>query len=92
MQGGVAGGKHLGRNQGQEGHHQATDRGAGPMVWVVDPPTGRLEPRPVSIRALQQDTTLVTGLRDGERVVALGVQKLDPAARVRIADTRPSGT
>ena len=69
-----------------------TDRGAGPMVWVVDPPTGRLEPRPVTIRALQQDTTLVTGLRDGERVVALGVQKLDPAARVRIADTRPSGT
>ena len=69
-----------------------TDRGAGPMVWVVDPPTGRLEPRPVSIRALQQDTTLVTGLREGERVVALGVQKLDPAARVRIADMRPSGT
>ncbi len=69
-----------------------TDRGAGPMVWIVDPPTGRIEPRPVTIRALQQDTTLVTGLREGERVVALGVQKLDPAARVRIADTRPSGT
>jgi RND family efflux transporter MFP subunit len=68
-----------------------TDRGAGPMVWVVDAATGRLEARAVTVRALQQDTTLVSGLRAGERVVALGVQKLDPAARVRIADTRPAG-
>ncbi len=69
-----------------------TDRGAGLMVWVVDPATGRLEARAVGIRALQQDATLVTGLRDGEHVVALGVQKLDPAIRVRIADTRPAGS
>jgi hypothetical protein len=32
----------------------------------------------------------VSGLSDGDMVVALGVQKLDPAARVRVADIRPA--
>ncbi|MCX7379951.1 MAG: efflux RND transporter periplasmic adaptor subunit [Alphaproteobacteria bacterium] len=68
-----------------------TDRGAGPMVWVVDAATGRLEARKVTVQAMQQERVLLGGLREGDLVVALGVQKLDPAARVRIADTRPAG-
>ncbi len=64
------------------------DRGDGPMVWVVDE-SGGLQVRPVQVRALRQDQALVTGLHDGELVVSLGVQKLDPAARVRVADIRP---
>jgi RND family efflux transporter MFP subunit len=65
-----------------------TDCGKGPMVWVVSPDGGTPEPRPVSVRSLRQDRALVSGLKDGELVVALGVQKLDPAARVRVADIR----
>ena len=64
-----------------------TDRGQGPMVWVVDA-AGKLEARPVRVAALRQERALVAGLRAGEMVVGLGVQKLDPAARVRIADIR----
>lgn len=65
------------------------DRGQGPMVWTVVG-EGRLIPQPVQVRRLQQDRVVVSGLQDGEMVVALGAQKLDPAARVRIADERPA--
>jgi hypothetical protein len=64
------------------------DRGQGPMVWAVKD-EGTLISRPVQVRRLQQDRVVVTGLRDGEMVVALGAQKLDPAARVRVSDVRP---
>jgi RND family efflux transporter MFP subunit len=65
------------------------DRGQGPMVWTVGD-AGALAARPIQVRRLQQDRVVVTGLRDGDLVVALGVQKLDPGARVRVADIRPA--
>jgi RND family efflux transporter MFP subunit len=65
------------------------DRGQGPMVWAVEA-AGKLVSRPVQVRRLQQDRVVVAGLKDGEMVVALGAQKLDPAAQVRIADERPA--
>ena len=65
------------------------DRGQGPRVWAVKD-EGKLISRPVQVRRLQQDRVVVSGLQDGELVVALGVQKLDPAARVRITDERPA--
>ena len=52
------------------------------MVWVVD--GGRLEARPVVVRALREDRVQVTGVREGELVVGLGVQKLDEGSRVRV--------
>jgi RND family efflux transporter MFP subunit len=64
------------------------DRGQGPMVWTVSD-AGALAAQPVRVRRLRQDRVVVTGLRDGELVVALGGQKLDPAAKVRVADIRP---
>ena len=64
-----------------------TDRGQGPMGWVVDQ-AGKLEARPVRVATWRQERALVAGLRDGEMVVGLGVQKLDPAARVRVSDIR----
>jgi RND family efflux transporter MFP subunit len=66
-----------------------TDRGSGPMVWVVEADRGALEPRPVTVQALRQDRAFVAGLKQGELVVTLGVQKLDPLARVRVAEIRP---
>ena len=65
------------------------DRGQGPMVWTVND-AGALLSRPVQVRRLQQDRVVVSGLNEGELVVALGAQKLDPAARVRVADLRPA--
>lgn len=65
------------------------DRGQGPMVWTVDQAAGRVTAQPVRVRALRSDTAVVDGVPDGALVVALGVQKLDPAARVRVTEVRP---
>ncbi len=69
------------------------DRGSGPMVWTVaDAPSGgvRLAATPVRIVRFGTGTVSVSGVPDGARVVSVGGQKLDPAAAVRVADTRPS--
>jgi RND family efflux transporter MFP subunit len=59
------------------------DRGEGPSVFVLDK-TGALELRPVTVASFTADAALVaSGLSDGERVVTLGVQKLEPGQRVR---------
>ena len=65
------------------------DRGKGPMVWAVED-GGKLTSVPVKVLQLQQDRVVVSGVANGDMVVALGAQKLDPAARVRIADVRPA--
>ena len=66
------------------------DRGDGPMVWVVAPEGGLPQARRVELRRLGADRALVTGLAEGELVIGLGVRKLDPAARVRVAEIRPA--
>ncbi len=58
-------------------------------MWTVDD-GGALAARPVQVRRLQQDRVVVAGLHEGDLVVTLGAQKLDPAARVRVADIRPA--
>ena len=68
-----------------------TDRGDGPMVWTVDAQSGRLSAHPVKIQALHDTTARVSGLEEGALVVSIGVQKLDPALKVRVADIRPAG-
>lgn len=65
------------------------DRGDGPSVWLVTP-GGGLKEQKVGLRRLEQDRVVVTGLADGQEIVALGAQKLDPDARVRVADIRPA--
>jgi len=62
------------------------DRGSGPSVYVVDK-AGMLELRPVTISSFAGDAALLTaGVSDGERVVTLGVQKLDAGQKVRVID------
>jgi len=64
------------------------NRGGGPMVYVVDGDPGALEIRPVTVAAFTEDAALVAaGLKDGERVVALGGQKLQAGLRVRTVET-----
>lgn len=67
------------------------DRGQGPMVWVIGAEGGKPEARPVTLAGMRQGRVLVAGLKEGELVVAVGVQKLDPARPVRVADIRPAG-
>lgn len=64
------------------------NRGGGAIVYVVDQ-SGVLELRPVTIASFTEDAALVTaGLRDGEKIVTLGVQKLQAGLRVRTVEIR----
>ena len=64
------------------------NRGNGPCVFVVDA-SGGLELRDVKVAAFTEDSALVTaGIRDGETVVTLGVQKLRAGLKVRTVDAR----
>ncbi len=64
------------------------NRGAGPAVYVVDS-SGALELRDVKVAAFTEDSALVAaGIRDGETVVTLGVQKLQAGSKVRTVDAR----
>lgn len=67
------------------------DEGHGPTVWVVDPHTGTLTSRPITIDRYAGNEVLVSaGLADGETIVAMGAQKLDAAQRVRVVSRLPS--
>jgi RND family efflux transporter MFP subunit len=62
------------------------NRGTGPSVYVVDK-SGEIELRPVTVASFTTDMALVAaGVNDGERVVTLGVQKLDAGQKVRAID------
>jgi RND family efflux transporter MFP subunit len=64
------------------------NRGAGPSVYLVDE-SGALVLRPVTVASFNEDTALVTsGLADGDKVVTLGVQKLEAGLRVRTVEVR----
>ncbi len=59
------------------------NRGTGPSVYLVDEASA-LQLRPVTVASFTEDAALVTsGLRDGDKVVTLGVQKLEAGLTVR---------
>lgn len=63
--------------------------GRGPSVFVVDPATGKLTLRPVTVAGYDgRDVLISDGVADGDKVVALGVHKLDESQRVRVVDAR----
>ncbi|MFE1601159.1 efflux RND transporter periplasmic adaptor subunit [Methylobacterium sp. ID0610] len=62
------------------------NQGTGSSVWSVDA-EGRLSLRPVTVAAYEaQDALVSAGVAEGERIVRLGVQKLDPGQRVRVVE------
>lgn len=64
------------------------NRGTGPSVYVVDG-SGALTLHPVTVASFTEDAALVSdGVGDGDEVVTLGVQTLEPGARVRTVDAR----
>src|SRR5262249_27848486 len=59
------------------------NRGNGPAVYRVDQ-AGTLALQPVTVASYSEDAALVTsGINDGDRIVTLGVQKLEPGEKVR---------
>ena len=64
------------------------NRGSGPTVYLVDG-SGALMQRPVTVASFTEDTALVTsGLNAGDKVVTLGVQKLEAGLKVRTIELR----
>jgi len=62
------------------------NRGTGPSVYVIDG-SSALVLQPVTVVSFTEDVALVSaGVADGDQVVTLGVQKLEPGTRVRTVD------
>ncbi len=59
------------------------NHGRGPSVWVVGA-SGKLTARPVTIARYEGQSALIaSGVSEGEKVVVLGVEKLDEGVAVR---------
>lgn len=64
------------------------NRGTGPSVYTVDE-TGALVLKPVTVASFSEDSALVTsGVRDGDRIVTLGVHRLEAGLKVRAIESR----
>jgi RND family efflux transporter MFP subunit len=64
------------------------NRGDGPAVYVVEP-SGALALRPVTVASFTESDALVTsGVRDGDRIVSLGVHRLEAGSHVRTVELR----
>ena len=63
------------------------NEGGGPSFYVVDD-KGDVTLKPVSIKGYESNDVVVTGgVNEGDKVVALGVQKLDPTQKVRVVSS-----
>ena len=63
--------------------------GRGPSVFVVDAATGRLTLKPVTVAGYDgREVLIAEGVAEGDKVVALGVHKLDESQRVRVVASR----
>ena len=63
-------------------------RGSGASVYVVSQ-AGELTLRPVTVVSFNEDDALITGgVSAGEKVVTLGVQKLEPGLKVRSIEVK----
>ena len=64
------------------------DQGEGPSLYVVNDKTGALALKRVTVKAYQSNEVLISGgVDEGESVVAVGVQKLDLAQKVRVVSS-----
>ncbi len=64
------------------------NQGAGPAVYVADAKTGTVTLKPVTVKAYESNDVLISGgVEEGVKVAALGVQKLDPAEKVKIVSS-----
>ena len=63
------------------------NEGGNPSLYVVDD-HGDVTLKPVAVKAYESNDVVITGgVDEGAKVVALGVQKLDPAQKVRVVSS-----
>ena len=64
------------------------DQGGGPSLYVVDTKTGAITLKGVAVKSYERNDVLISGgVAEGADVVALGVQKLNPAEKVRVVSS-----
>jgi RND family efflux transporter MFP subunit len=64
------------------------DQGSGPSLYVVDSKTGAITLKHITVKAYESSDVLISGgVEEGASVVTLGVQKLDPAQKVRVVSS-----
>lgn len=61
-------------------------RNGSPIVWRIAAAGDRVEAVPVAIERLGAETADVSGLAVGDRIVTLGVHRLDEGLRVRVVE------
>ncbi len=62
-------------------------QGSSPSLYVVDG-SGAITLKPVIVKSYDSNSVVISGgVEEGARVVALGVQKLDPAQKVRVVSS-----
>ena len=62
-------------------------QGGSPSLYVVDD-AGNIALKPVTVKGYESENVVIAdGVDEGARVVALGVQKLDPAQKVRVVSS-----
>jgi RND family efflux transporter MFP subunit len=63
------------------------DQGGAPSFYVVDD-KGEVTLQPVRVKAYESNDVVITGgVAEGAKVVALGVQKIDPSEKVRVVSS-----
>jgi hypothetical protein len=59
-------------------------QGGAPSLYIVDE-AGAVTLKPVTVKSYESNSVVISGgVEEGAKVVALGVQKLDPAQKVRV--------
>ena len=62
-------------------------QGGDPSLYIVDD-AGDVTLKPVAVKSYESNRVVITGgVDEGAKVVALGVQKLDPAQKVRVVSS-----
>ena len=62
-------------------------QGGDPSLYIVDD-KGEVALKPVKVKAYESNNVVISGgVDDGAKVVALGVQKLDPSQKVRVVSS-----
>lgn len=63
------------------------NQNAGPSVYVVQP-DGSVKLTPVTVKSYDShDVVISGGVKEGDKIVAVGVHSIDPARKVRIVET-----
>jgi multidrug efflux pump subunit AcrA (membrane-fusion protein) len=63
------------------------NQGGDPSLYIVDE-AGAVSLRPVTVKSYESNSVIIAGgVDEGAKVVALGVQKIDPSQKVRVVSS-----